>query len=276
MTTQQLDQTRQAWDSIAPGYDEFVTETEVRLANEGLGHVGLRPGERFLDVAAGAGGLCLPAARLGARVMATDIAPTMIERLMARAHAEGLRDVEARVMDGHDLDLQDDTFDVSASQFGVMLFPDLPRALKEMTRVTKRGGRSMLVVYGDPSLIEFLDVFMSALQAVLPGFTGIPEEPPPLEFQMSDPTKLRDALSAAGLRDVRIEMATENLEFRSGRQMWDWVTNSNPIGQMLTAELTQEQRTEVQLVLSGVLRERSEGNGPAVLRSPVSIGIGTK
>lgn len=148
MIAQEMERTQAAWDRIAAGYDAFVTETEVRLANEALGHVGLRPGERFLDVAAGAGGLSLPAARLGAEVVATDISPKMIERLIARAREEGLDDVEAHVMDGHDLDLEGEMFDVSGSQFGVMLFPDLPRALKEMARVTKPGARVMLIVYG--------------------------------------------------------------------------------------------------------------------------------
>ena len=87
-----------------------------------LGRAGLRPGERLLDVAAGTGALGLPAARFGAQVLATDIAPAMIERLEARARAEGLTNIEARVMDGHALELEDDTFDVSASQLGVSLF----------------------------------------------------------------------------------------------------------------------------------------------------------
>ena len=62
----------EAWDAIAKGYDRHVAPQEVDLANEALGLVGLEPGERFLDVAAGTGGLSLPAARLGAQVLATD------------------------------------------------------------------------------------------------------------------------------------------------------------------------------------------------------------
>ena len=45
--------TRDAWDEIARGYDEFVTPTHMWLANEGLRRVGLNSGMRFLDVAAG-------------------------------------------------------------------------------------------------------------------------------------------------------------------------------------------------------------------------------
>jgi 2-polyprenyl-3-methyl-5-hydroxy-6-metoxy-1,4-benzoquinol methylase len=62
----------EAWDAIAEGYDRYVAPQEVDLANEALRLVGLEPEERFLDVAAGPGGLGLPAARLGAQVLATD------------------------------------------------------------------------------------------------------------------------------------------------------------------------------------------------------------
>ena len=73
----------EAWDAIAAGYDEFVAPGEAALANAALHVAALNPGERFLDVAAGPGGLSLPAARLGAKVLATDWSPAMIERFEA-------------------------------------------------------------------------------------------------------------------------------------------------------------------------------------------------
>src|SRR5512144_247126 len=148
ITTEEHAAPRSAWDAIAEGYDRYVAPQEVDLANEGLRLAGLRPGERFLDVAAGTGGLSLPAARLGAQVLATDWSPAMIERFNARVREEGLRDAEGRVMDCHALDLPADSFDVTGSQFGVMLVPDQPRALREMVRVTKPGGRVLLIAYG--------------------------------------------------------------------------------------------------------------------------------
>ena len=130
----------EAWDAIAEGYDQYVAPQEADLASEALRLVGLEPGARFLDVAAGTGGLSLPAARLGAHVLATDWSPAMIERFERRVREEGLRTAEGRVMDCHALDLPDDAFDVTGSQFGVMLVPNQPRALREMVRVTKPGG----------------------------------------------------------------------------------------------------------------------------------------
>ena len=141
------------------------------LGNEGLRRAELRPGMRFLDVAAGSGALSIPAARLGAQVLATDQSPVMLELLSARARDEGL-DIETRVMDGHALELDDDSFDMAGSQFGVMLFPDMPKGISEMARVVKPGGRVLMNVYGDPHKIEFFGFFVRAIQSVRPDFDG--------------------------------------------------------------------------------------------------------
>jgi hypothetical protein len=165
---------------------------------------------------------------------------------------------------------------MSASQFGVMLFPDLPRGLRELVRVTKPGGCVLMVAFGTPQKVEFLGFFMAAMQAVVPGFTGLPMDPPPLPFQVANPAVLRQRMVDAGLKDIRVEQGTESLEFGSGKHMWDWVTNSNPIGATMVADLTEAQKAEIQQVLYGMLRERSGGGPPAVLTAPVNIGIGTK
>ena len=266
---------RNAWNAIAVGYDEFVTPTHMWLANEGLHRVGLKPGMRFLDVAAGGGALSSPAARLGARVLSVDLSPVMVEQLTARARKEGLS-LEARVMDGHALELEDNTFDISGSQYGVMLFPDLPRGLSEMVRVTKPGGQVLLHAYGPPQQIEFLGFFMGAMQAAVPDFAGLPTDPVPLPFQVADPEKLHRELNDAGLKNVKVETVTEELKFGTGKEMWDWVVNSNPIPRMIIADLTPEQEGVVQRSLDDMLRERSGGSGSAVLTNPVHIGTGTK
>jgi ubiquinone/menaquinone biosynthesis C-methylase UbiE len=266
----------EAWDAIAEGYDQYVAPQEVELANEALRLVGLESGERFLDVAAGTGGLSLPAARLGAEVLATDWSPAMIERFEAGARAEGLSNAEGCVMDCHALDLADDSFDVTGSQFGVMLVPDQPRALREMVRVTRPGGRVLVIAYGSPVELEFLQFFIGALKAVAPEFPGIPDDPPPLEFQVSDPEILRQRLNDAGLKNVRVERMAERPTFASGQEMWDWVLHGNPIPGLLVADLSEEQRARLRQILDGMLRERAEENGRAVLTNAVNIGIGTK
>jgi ubiquinone/menaquinone biosynthesis C-methylase UbiE len=277
MATQEQEQTPAAWDRIATGYDAFVTPTNMWAGNEGLRRAGVGRGTRFLDVAAGSGALSIPAARLGAQILSTDISPVMLERLKARARKEGLN-IETRVMDGHALELEDDTFDISGSQFGVMLFPDMPRGISELVRVTKPGGRVLMTVLGEVQRVEFFAFFIRAIQAAVPGFTGPPMDPPPLPFQLQDPERLRQEFARVRLKHINVESITEKLEYRSGQQLWDWLTNSNPIAGAVLAEakITKEQTGVVRQALERLVRERAGGSGTAILTIPINIGIGTK
>ncbi|MGP4025001.1 class I SAM-dependent methyltransferase [Actinomadura sp. 3N407] len=276
MTTQASTQrTRDAWEAIAPGFDEFVTPANTRYGEEVLRRAGVRHGTRFLDVAAGSGALSIPAARAGAEVVATDIAPAMIERLAARARAEGLASIEGRVMDGQDLEFPDDAFDVSASQHGVSLFPDLAGGLAEMARVTRPGGKVLVVAFGALARAEPFGLLVSAVRAAVPGAAALPADPPP-PFRLADPGLFERYLAAAGLADVTVDTTTWDLPVRSATHLWNLITSSHPIPAGLVADLTAEQRDDVLQVLEGILRERSGGEPGAILHTEINIGVGTK
>lgn len=277
MDSQNSEGIRRAWDRIAPGYDRTNTPTQMWLGNEGLRRAGMRTGMRFLDVAAGSGALSIPAARLGAQVVAIDQSARMLELLDHRARSEGLA-IETTVMDGHALELADSSFDMAGSQFGVMLFPDMPKGISEMARVIKPGGRVLMTVYGDPRKIDFLGFLVRAVQSVRPDFSGPPMDPPPLPFQLQNPNKLSDELAAVGLTDVEVETITETTEFRSGQELWDWLVYSNPIVETVlgSLSLTNDERGLVQRALDRIVRERANGPGAAKLTNPINIGIGTK
>jgi ubiquinone/menaquinone biosynthesis C-methylase UbiE len=270
-------QTQAAWDHIAVGYDRTNTATQMRLGEIGAKRAGVCTGTRFLDVASGSGALSIPAARLGAQVLAVDQSPVMLDLLAVRVREAGLS-IGTRVMDGHALQLRDESFDVAGSQFGVMLFPDMPKGIREMTRVVVSGGRVLVIAYGDPHAIDFLGFFVKAVQAVRAEFTGPPVDPPPLPFQLQDPHRLRTELIDAGLLDVEVETIAEATEFRTGRELWDWILSSNPIVDSILAELSlsHTERAEVVQALESLIRERAAGGDSAVLTNPINIGIGTK
>jgi ubiquinone/menaquinone biosynthesis C-methylase UbiE len=277
MIAQEREDTRPAWDKIAPGYDKTNTPTQMWLGNESLRRAELHPGMQFLDVAAGSGALSIPAARLGAQVLATDQSSVMLELLRARAGQEGLN-IDTRVMDGHALEVDDNSFDTVGSQFGVMLFPDMPKGISEMVRVAKPGGRVLMNVYGDPHKIEFLGFLVGAIRSVRPDFTGPPMDPPPLPFQLQDPDRLRNEFATTGLKDIKVETITETTEFRTGKDLWEWLVWSNPIVEMVlgSLDLADDERGVIQQALDRMVRDRAGVGGAAKLTNPINIGIGTK
>lgn len=266
------EQKRDAWDRFAAGYDQSVTPFSMQVAEDALDRLEIDPGIRFLDVAAGGGALSIPAARRGAEVLATDFSPVMVDRLKARAREEGLTNLEARVMDGQALDLEDNTFDIAGSQIGIMMFPDRRRGLEELSRVTKPGGRAMMVVFGPVQAVEGFAYIFRAVQTNVPGFT--PPTDSPL-FSLQDPDRLRKEMTAAGLNDIQVETVDHGMEIESAAHLWDMMTSAAPPIGALADKLSEKQEDAVQSSLEGILGERTEGT-PAELNMQFHIGIGTK
>lgn len=102
--------------------------------------VAVRPGERFLDLACGTGGVALIAARAGAEVTGADISPGQLEKARAAAAAGGLS-IRFDEADAESLPYADESFDVAVSAFGIIFAPDHAQAAAELTRVVGHGGR---------------------------------------------------------------------------------------------------------------------------------------
>ncbi len=104
----------------------------------------IEPVAVVLDIGCGAGtDLLLAARRIGAngRAIGIDMTSDMRERAMAGAQSSGLRNVDIRDGDAKNLPAEDSTVDVVISNGVLNLVPDKTRAVRELARVLKRGGR---------------------------------------------------------------------------------------------------------------------------------------
>ena len=106
---------------------------------------------RVLDVACGSGEPAIPIAALltgKGRVIGIDMAEAPLEVARERARKRGLDNVEFLQGDVHALPFADESFDRVTSRLGVMFFGELAKALGEMHRVLKPGGKVALLAWG--------------------------------------------------------------------------------------------------------------------------------
>jgi SAM-dependent methyltransferase len=121
-----------------------------------VGTLGIRSGLKVLDLGCGDGTTALPAAKLGADVLGVDIARNLVEAGNRRAREHGLANLRFQEGDATDLAaLQDKTFDLVVSIFGVMFAPKAFDVAREMVRVTRPGGRIVMGnwIPNDPTLV---------------------------------------------------------------------------------------------------------------------------
>lgn len=134
------------WNPILDRWYGEVTRHMLDLAR-------IQPGQRILDIAAGAGEPTVSAAeRVGPSgyVLATDISEGIVELARQVAQEHGLNQVETRTMDGEKLDLPDDSFDAVLCRLGLMYMPHPVTALSEWRRALKPGGWVAVVVFTTP------------------------------------------------------------------------------------------------------------------------------
>jgi SAM-dependent methyltransferase len=116
-------------------------------------------GMDVLDLGSGDGTTALPAARLGAEVLAVDIASNLVAAGNKRAADEGLTNIRFEEGDASNLFcIDDESFDLVVSIFGAMFAPNPIEVAKEMVRVTRPGGRIVMGnwIPGDPTLVAQL------------------------------------------------------------------------------------------------------------------------
>src|SRR5687767_2390910 len=141
-------------------FEPYAADLAKRLGSRRLAHV--------LEIAAGTGVVTRALASAlpdNVAIVATDLNRAMLDQ----ASAVGTRrPVEWRQADAMQLPFPDGAFDAVVCQFGVMFFPDKPKAFAEARRVLKRGGVFLFNVWDRISENEFADTVTTALESVFP------------------------------------------------------------------------------------------------------------
>ena len=183
--------------------------------------VGPRPGQRWLDLACGAGHVAELAAGGGATVTGIDISPRLIGVAKERAAAGGF-DIDYRLGDvEHLVGIEDASFDVVSSSVGVIFAPDQEQAAREIARVTRPGGRLAMTAWTKESTVaSFFEIGARFAPPPPPGAGG------PLDW--GDETRIRDLLGDAF--DLTVERRVSRAEADSFEEVWqDVSTRLGPV-----------------------------------------------
>jgi ubiquinone/menaquinone biosynthesis C-methylase UbiE len=231
---------------------------------------GVAAGSRVLDLGAGTGDQTLLAARrvgAGGEVLATDLSASMLELAQEAARAADLPNVRTRVMDAQHLELNSGSFDAAIARFSLQFVPDVRRALTEVRRVLKPGGRLAAMVF---SAVE-RNPYRAAPQAIASRLAGRPfPEPGPGQWALNDPDTLADAYRRAGFREVEVRTVPFAYRFPSLADALRNLEEAQPLFVKLLDELGEADRAaawaEIERTLrSYVTRDGFEGPSEALI-----------
>jgi 2-polyprenyl-3-methyl-5-hydroxy-6-metoxy-1,4-benzoquinol methylase len=190
---------------------EDVADTIADVHRAVIDALGPAEGKQWLDVACGTGDLAEVAAAEGADVTGVDFAAPLIETAKRRAAERGL-DIDYHVGDAENLEgVEDASFDVVSSTFGVMFAPHHEAAAGELARVTRPGGRIGLATWVPDGGIGSMFRMMAQFQPPPPEGAGAP-------LDWGRPEHVRTLLGRAF--DLQIEERTSVFEMPSAEAYW--------------------------------------------------------
>ena len=216
---------RYGWDLAAASYESLWQSQLAAAQSELLSLAALRRGENVLDVACGTGLVSFDAARAvgpEGHVLGVDISELMVKAARKRAPAEGLENTAFERMDAEDLVLPDASQDAALCALGLMYMPEPERAVDEMRRVLRPGGRMVLAVWGERARCGW-----SALFPIVEA--EVASDVCPLFFRLGQGDTLSRLCADAGFEHVEARRIAVTLDYMNAEQACDAAFVGGPV-----------------------------------------------
>ena len=257
-TRKQWQEAAEAWHRWGPALENWLGEATEAMLD--LAQIG--PGDRVLDVAAGAGGQTLAAARRVGEtgsVLATDISSKILALAELEATKAGVSNVTTQVADGEQLDVEENAFDAVISRVGFIYFPNQQDALRGMYRALKPRGRLAGIVYSTPQANEFFSIPIGIIRrrAALPA--PAPGQPGPFSF--GQPGVIESAFEQAGFESIEVRRVQAPLRLRSAAECVRFERESFGALHQMLAGLDEAGRDEAWKEIEQELRRFEDAEG---------------
>lgn len=205
---------RYGWDLAADAYEPLWRRQLSGVHAALMALARLSSGEQVLDVACGSGWVTLEAARrvgTQGRVEGVDLSGAMVERARQLARQAGLQGLSFARMDAEALEFAPGSFDVVLCSLGLMYVPDAARAIRDMRRVLRPGGRLVLAVWGERRHCGWAPLFEIVQHEVA-------SEVCPLFFQLGQPDALAQLCRHAGCQGIEQRLVGGTLDYADGEE----------------------------------------------------------
>lgn len=211
---------RATFDGTAEHFDAPSIGFWERYGERTVTRLGLRPGDRVLDVAAGSGSSALAAARVvgsTGSVLAVDLSPVLLELAHQKAAREQLGNLTTRVVDmvDIDVDLEAGSFDAVVIVFGIFFVPDMTRQVAKLARLVRPGGQLAITVWGSDLFAPLYNPFLESVRALCPAL----DEYRPWD-RVTTPDDVANLMRDAGLAEFSIEREPGREPIREPADWW--------------------------------------------------------
>ncbi len=213
------------YNAAADAYDDAANTFWDRFGSATIERLGLRRGDRVLDVCCGSGASALPAAEAvgpEGTVIGVDLAEKLLALARGKAADRGVRNVEFRIGDLLDLGLPAASFDAVVCVFGIFFVPDMAAAGRALWHVVRPGGRLAITTWGprffEPVTTEFWKAVRAERPELYRGFN-------PWD-RICDPDALRALLREGGVEQAEIVAVAGTHPIPSAEAWWSAVLGS--------------------------------------------------
>ena len=241
---------RRDWNRVAGGWDkwdQYFSRNMTFINHRLVADARLRPGMRVLDVGSRTGYPALLAAEVvgpEGSVVGIDLAESMLAVATRKAQAKGMKHVTFRTGDATALPFDATSFDAVISRFCLMFLPEIPNALKEITRVLKPGGYVAAAVWSAPDKNPFMRIPMDVITSIM----TLPQPDPeaPGVFRLAKLGELKGMLEGVGLAPLSEEEFIADVTYATAEEFFSSLMDIAAPFQNLFSTLTPQQKSEAE------------------------------